>query len=43
MKILFIGSVMILSLLFAVCGCSKRTGVSDILRKMWYNMTKEQA
>jgi len=43
MKNLFIGSVMILSLLFAVYGCSKKTGISGILRKIWYNKTKERA
>jgi len=43
MKNLFIGSVMIFSLLFAVCGCSKKTVIADILRKIWYNNTKEQA
>jgi len=43
MKNLFIGSVMILSLLYAICGCSKKTGISGILSKIWYNKTKEQA
>jgi len=43
MKNLFIGSVMIFSLLYVVCGCSKRTGITDILCQIWYNKTKEQA